>query len=86
MWRFLQIQYSLTETGRVVRKINKKRLTTMRRRMKKLAGVLSERDFFNLYNSWINGYSQYMSKRQRQNMDELYEDLKKEKYERSKQC
>lgn len=86
MWRFLQIQYSLTETGRVVRKINKKRLTTMRRRMKKLAGVLSDKDFFNLYNSWINGYSKYMSKKQRQNMDELYEDLRREKYERSKQC
>lgn len=33
---FLQIQYSLTEKGRIVKKINPKRVTTMRQKMKKL--------------------------------------------------
>ena len=41
-WRFLQIQYSLTDTGRVIRKINPKRLTNMRRKMKKIASRLTE--------------------------------------------
>lgn len=45
MWRFLQIQYSLTETGRVIQKINPKRLTCMRRKMKKLVHKLSEKQF-----------------------------------------
>ena len=39
-WRFLQTQYSLTDTGRVVQKINPKRLTAMRRKMKQLAPKL----------------------------------------------
>lgn len=45
MWRYLQIQYSLTDTGRVIHKIHPKRLTTMRRKMKKLVYVLSEKDY-----------------------------------------
>ena len=44
-WRFLQVQYSLTETGRVIQKINPKRLTGMRRKMKKLAPKMTEKEF-----------------------------------------
>lgn len=39
-WRFLQVQYALTDTGRIIQKINPKRLTCMRRKMKKLAYIL----------------------------------------------
>lgn len=78
-WRFLQIQYSLTDTGRIVRKINPKRLTTMRRKMKKLASKLPEKEFENFYRSWFRGCYQYMSKQQRENMDNLFEKLKEER-------
>lgn len=44
-WRFLQVQYSLTDTGRVIQKINPKRLTAMRRKMKKLSPILTEKQF-----------------------------------------
>lgn len=80
MWRFLQIQYSLTDSGRVVHKINPKRVTAMRRKLKKLSGRLSKTDFVNLYQSWINGNTRYMSRQQKQNMQELFHQLLK-KYE-----
>ena len=78
-WRFLQIQYSLTDTGRIVRKINPKRLTAMRRKMKKLASKLPEKEFENFYCSWFRGCYKYMSKQQRENMDHLFEKLKEER-------
>ena len=80
MWRFLQVQYSLTETGRVIQKINPKRLTTMRRKMKKLVHKLSEKEFDDLFKSWFQNHYRIMSKRQRENMNSLYEQLKKGGY------
>lgn len=75
-WRFLQVQYSLTETGRVIQKINPKRLTAMRRKMKKLAPKLTEKDFTDFYKSWFKNHYRLMSKLQRSNMDTLFEQLK----------
>lgn len=77
-WRFLQIQYSLTNTGRIIRKINPKRLTGMRRKLKKLCLYISETDFDNLYKAWINNYYKIMSKQQIFNMETLYHTLKEE--------
>lgn len=71
-WRFLQIQYSLTETGRVIRKINPKRLTTMRRKMKKRASSMTEIDFTNWFMSWFESYKRIMSRQQRENMWKLF--------------
>ena len=75
-WRFLQIQYSLTDTGRVIQKINPKRLTAMRRKMKKLAPKLTEKEFTDWYKSWFKNHYKIMSKRQRSNMDILFNQLK----------
>lgn len=75
-WRFLQVQYSLTDTGRVIQKINPKRLTAMRRKMKKLAHKLSEKEFTDWYQSWFQNHYKIMSKRQRCNMDTLFKELK----------
>lgn len=75
-WRFLQVQYSLTETGRVIQKINPKRLTAMRRKMKKLCHILTPKDFENWFQSWFKGHYKLMSKLQRQNICTLYEELK----------
>ncbi len=74
-WRFLQVQYSLTQTGRVVQKINPKRLTAMRRKMKKIAGRLSAKDFTDFYNSWFRNHYKIMSRRQRDNIDDLFKRL-----------
>lgn len=75
-WRFLQIQYSLTETGRVIRKINPKRVTCMRRKMKKLASILTPSDFDQWYRSWFSSHCKYLSKLQRENLMQLYLSLK----------
>ena len=57
MWRFLQVQYSLTETGR-----------------------LPEKEFYNLYHSWMENHYRIMSRQQRANMNDLYNKLKEEHY------
>ena len=75
-WRFLQIQYSLTDTGRVIQKINPKRLTAMRRKMKKIAPKLTEIEFTNFYRAWFKNHYKLMSKLQRANLDTLFNQLK----------
>lgn len=80
MWRFLQIQYSLTETGRVIQKINPKRLTCMRRKMKKLVHKLSEKQFEDWYQSWFCNHYRVMSNQQRDNLNALYKELKEVNY------
>lgn len=80
MWRFLQVQYSLTDTGRVIQKINPERLTTMRRKMKKLVYKLSETEFDNWFKSWMEGHYKIMSRQQRGNMNSLFRQLKQEVY------
>ena len=78
-WRFMQVQYSLTETGRIVKKINPKRLTAMRRRMKKLIYKLDPKEFDDWYKSWFKSQYKLMSKAQRRSMDELFYRLKEER-------
>lgn len=80
MWRFLQIQYSLTNSGRVIHKINPKRLIVTRRKAKKLAIRLTEKEFKDWFYSWFDGHCHYMSKQQRLNMLNLYNTLKEENY------
>ena len=75
-WRFLQVQYSLTESGRVLQKINPKRLTALRRKMKKLARLLPGQEFANWYGSWFRSNYKIMSRRQRANLDALFHQLK----------
>lgn len=75
-WRFLQVQYSLTDTGRVIQKINPKRLTAMRRKMKKLAPKLTEKEFTDLFRSWFLNHYKIMSKIQRSNIETLFNQLK----------
>lgn len=75
-WRFLQVQYSLTNTGRVIQKINPKRLTAMRRKMKKIAPKLTEKEFTDFFYSWFKNHYKIMSKHQRENIEDLYKQLK----------
>lgn len=76
-WRFLQFQYCLTDTGRIIIKINPKRLTAMRRKMKKLVYVLSLKEFDNFYKAWYMNHYKYMSKKQRKGMNKLYNSLRR---------
>lgn len=77
-WRFLQIQYSLTDTGRIMQKINPERLTVMRRRMKLLYTRMTAAEFSKWYMSWFKNHYKIMSKKQRENMDALFAELMEE--------
>ncbi len=79
-WRYLQIQYALTSSGRIIKKIHPKRLATMRRKLKKLVKKLTEVEFVNYYNSWFKNYYKIMSRQQRSNMNKLFQSLKEENY------
>lgn len=75
-WRYLQIQYSLTDTGRVIQKISPKAMTRMRRKMKKLVHILGPKEYHDWYQSWFQSHYKIMSKKQRTNLDALYIALK----------
>lgn len=79
-YKYLQVIYSLTETGRVIKKINPKRVTTMRIKLKKLAIKVENNEIpyeyvENSFKSWMGSFYKLMSKDQRKNMIELYESL-----------
>lgn len=67
-WRFLQIQYSLTDTGRIMHKINPKRLQSMRERLRKVKRFYTDTDFAKLFNAWFMAHKKYMSFKQKQSM------------------
>ena len=66
---------------RKIHKINPKNITRMRRKTKKLCGVLCEKDFDNWMKSWIRGYAKYMSRKQRENICKLTEKLRTNHYQ-----
>ena len=79
-YKFLQISYSLTDTGRVIRKINPKRIVDMRRKLKALSikvknGERTQEEVENMFRSWMGGHCHLMSKIQRDNLNLLYYDL-----------
>jgi hypothetical protein len=79
-YKFLQIKYSLTDTGKVIKRINPKRVTAMRQKLKKLAikvknGEITYDNVENTFRSWMGAHYMLLSKIQRQNLLHLYEDL-----------
>lgn len=79
-YKFLQIKYSLTKDGKVIKRINPTRVTTMRRKLKKLAvkvqnGGLPYENIENMFRGWMGSYYKLLSKQQRNNLIELYESL-----------
>lgn len=79
-FRHLQIFYTLTDTGRLIRKINPKSITRERRKLKAYKrqldkDKLSIGDIENCFKSWICGHWHYMSRQQIGNMSRLYQSL-----------
>lgn len=79
-YRHLQIQYSLTASGRVIRKISPKSITRERRKLKAYkrqldVGKMSYEDIENCWKSWIGTHWKYMSHQQIKNMSRLYFEL-----------
>ena len=79
-YKYLQIKYTLTDTGKVIKRINPKRVTTMRRRLKKLAlkvknGEVEYENVENMFRGWMGSFHKLLSKLQREGLITLYEDL-----------
>lgn len=79
-YKFLQIKYNLTGSGKIIKRINPKRVTTMRRKLKKLSVKVKNSEILydsveNMFKGWMGDFYKLMSKQQRLNMIGLYEEL-----------
>lgn len=77
---YLQTRYRVTSTGKIYKKINPKRITAMRKRLKKLAIKVynDEIDYYdveNMFKSWMGSFYKIMSRDQIRNLFVLYEEL-----------
>ncbi len=74
------MKYRLTDTGKVVKRINPKSVTRERRKLKAYKrmlgkGAIPYEDIEQAYKSWMGDFTKLMSKRQIKNMKQLYRDL-----------
>lgn len=79
-YKYLQIKYTLTNSGKIIKRINPKRVTDMRRKLKKLAvkvenGKIPYKNVEETFRGWMGNYYKLLSKLQRENLITLYEDL-----------
>lgn len=79
-YKYLQIKYSLSDTGKVIKRINPKSVTRERRRLKAYKrlmdkGGISYADVEQATRSWMGEYAKLMSKKQIKHMKQLYFEL-----------
>ena len=79
-FKYLQIRYTLTETGKVIRRINPKNVTRERRKLKAYKrlldrGEIEYEDIELSFMSWLGDAYKYMSNLQIDNMLNLYHEL-----------
>jgi len=77
---FLKTQFSLTDTGRIVARPNKKSITRQRRKLKKFkkfytAGKMTMAEIRNSYMSWRGYIANVNAHKTIRNMDRLYKNL-----------
>jgi len=79
-YKYLQVKYTLTKDGKIIKRINPTRVTAMRRKLKKLAikvenGGIPYENVENMFKGWMGSFYKLLSKQQRKNLIQLYEDL-----------
>lgn len=79
-YKYLQVKYTLSDTGKVIKRVNPESVTRERRRLKAYKRLLErgEMDYENIeqaYKSWMGTYAHIMSKAQTKNMKQLYKEL-----------
>lgn len=79
-FKYLQIKYYLTDTGKVVKRINPESVARERRRLKAYKrildkGIITYDTVEQAYKSWMGAYTRIMSKQQTKNMKTLYKEL-----------
>lgn len=78
--QYLQFFYTLKNDGTLIKRINPKRVTVMRRKLKKLAkkynnGEIEYHYIEDMFRSWMGSFRKLLSKEQRINLIKLYEQL-----------
>lgn len=78
--KYLQVKYTLTDTGHLIKCINPKRVTKMRQKMKGLKRKLDRREtsyesIEEMFRSWMGSFYKVMSKSQRLQLIKIFEDL-----------
>lgn len=79
-YQYLQIKYSLLESGKVIKRINPKSVTRERRKLKAYKrlidkGLISYEAVEQAYKSWMGTFARLMSKDQVDHMKTLYKEL-----------
>ncbi len=79
-YKYLQVKYSLADTGKVIRRINPKSVTRERRKIKAYKRLLDKgemlyEDIEQAVKSWMGSFAYLMSKEQINNMKALYKEL-----------
>ncbi len=77
---FLKTRYNLTDTGKVIKRINKDSITRERRKLKKLRKMLNEGkitypEIEEAYHSWRGNLRYYSAYNVMKNMDKLFNEL-----------
>ena len=72
-YRFLQVKYTLTKDGKIIKRINPDRVTAMRRKLKKLSvkvmnGEIIYENVENMFRGWMGSFYKLLSKEQRKNL------------------
>lgn len=79
-YKYLQVRYTLTETGKVIKRINPTAVSRERSKLRKYKnllqqGKMSYSDIEQAYKSWMGNFVKLMSKKQIKHMKRLYLDL-----------
>ena len=79
-FKYLQIKYRLSDSGKVIKRINSKSVTRARRKLKAYrrlydAGKMDYKDIEQAYKSWMGAYTPIMSKKQVNNMKNIYKEM-----------
>ena len=79
-YKYLQVKYSLTETGKVVKRINPKSLTRECRKIKSyknllIKGDMTYPDIEQSVRSWMGSFVSIMSKKQIKKVKNIYKEL-----------
>lgn len=77
---FMQVKYSLTDTGHIVKRLTAAKMTRERRKLKRYRGLLdsgrlTRKDIANAYQSWRGNVKPFDAFKSMRNMDRLYTQL-----------
>lgn len=78
--KYLQVKYTLTDTGHLIKRINPKRVTKMRQKLKGLKrkldlGETIYESIEEMFRSWMGSFYKVMSNSQRLKLIKIFEDL-----------